>query len=125
MMNIIHIDDSSFQRRISKKFIDEAFPYAECRSLSDGEMLDYIDDNDDFADVDMVITDLLMGKISGHDVIKYVREISDDCFIAVLSSNIQKAEKEKCYQNGADFFIEKPLTTDKLTDLKVFYDSRK
>ncbi len=125
MLKIIHIDDSSFQRRISKKIITEVFPEAECESFSDAEVVELIKHHYNFNDIDIVITDLLMDKIPGQEVIKYVREKNYVCVIAVLSSNILESEKEKCYENGAHLFIEKPLTKEKLNELKAYYETRK
>jgi CheY-like chemotaxis protein len=125
MPKIIHIDDSSFQRRISKKILAEVFQGSECESFSDSETLNLINHNYGFNDIDIVVTDLLMDKIPGQEVIKYVKEKNDSCVIAVLSSNILESEKEKCYKNGADIFIEKPLTKEKTEELKAYYDNRK
>ena len=87
-------------------------------------MFEKIDNNEEFSGFDILFTDLLMAVISGQEVVKYMRRTNKKCCIAVVSSNIQITEKELCFENGADYFIEKPLTIEKLQKFKEFYDSR-
>ena len=124
MNRILHIDDSGFQRRISGRMFNQVFDNIELISLSDAEVLELTNKGDKFENIDLVVTDLLMENISGQEVIKYIREVNRECCIAVLSSNIQNTEKNTCFSLGADFFIEKPLSIDKLMELKGYYNDR-
>ena len=123
-MKIIHVDDSGFQRRLVKKLITENFDGAEFLSYSDIEIFDLFDNSEDFSDVDIFLTDLLMDQISGHNVIQYIKSVNRDCCMVVLSSNVQVTEKEMCFEEGADYFIEKPLNAEKLSDFKEFLNDR-
>jgi len=125
LIKIAHVDDSNFQRKMSKRNFDLAFPDAKYQALSDGDMVDLMNEKSNFGDVDIFFTDLLMDEVTGHDVIKYIKNINDKCCVVVLSSNIQKTEKEICFGLGADFFIEKPLSLEKLMEFKVYYNGRK
>lgn len=123
-MKILHVDDSGFQRRLVKNILEEHFKGDEFVSLSDGEIVDLLDNSEDFSDIDMLMTDLLMEKIPGHTVIKYMKNINPACTITVLSSNVQATEKEMCFEEGADYFIEKPLNTEKILEFKEFLNDR-
>jgi CheY-like chemotaxis protein len=125
-MKIVHVDDSKFQARMCGRIIQEALDNIEIDFINDQEMLDKMNDNYSFSEVDVFLTDLLMPKISGHDVLKYVKKVNPNCFLVVISSNVQSTEKALCYEHGADYFIEKPLTSDKVKDFEAFYyDKRK
>jgi len=123
-MKIVHVDDSGFQRRLVKKLITEHFQDAEFLSYSDIEVFNLFDNSEDFTDVDIFLTDLLMDKISGHNVIKYINSVNKKCCLAVLSSNVQITEKEMCFDEGADYFIEKPLNNEKLLKFKEFLNDK-
>ncbi|GAA0180287.1 hypothetical protein SH2C18_30090 [Clostridium sediminicola] len=120
-MKIIHVDDSKFQARMCKRILKETLDELEITFLNDQEMLDNIENNNTFQDADVLLTDLLMPKISGHEVLKYVKKVNPSCCLVVISSNMQSTEKTLCYENGADFFIEKPLTTAKVNEFREFY----
>lgn len=120
-MKIVHVDDSKFQARMCKRILKESLDEVEISFLNDQEMVDNIQDNNTFNDVDVFLTDLLMPKVSGHEVLKYIKKVNPKCCLVVISSNMQSTEKTLCYENGADFFIEKPLTIAKVKEFEEFY----
>lgn len=73
---------------------------------------------------DAIIVDLLMPEIDGEGVLSGLQELKQEstrnpelehqCFIAVLSSNVQDPVKKRCIAMGADIFIEKPITHEKM-----------
>jgi CheY-like chemotaxis protein len=106
------------------KIIENAIEGATVQSLSDEEIVQKIEDNETFSEIDIVFTDLIMGTISGHEVAKYVKSVNPDCYVIILTSNIQATEKDKSFENGADYFLEKPLVEAKLLKAKEAYDER-
>lgn len=83
---------------------------------------------------DAIIVDLLMPEIDGEGVLSQLQELKKELirnselkqesthnhelehqsFIAVLSSNVQEPVKRRCIAMGADIFIEKPITHEKM-----------
>ncbi len=61
-----------------------------------------------------MILDLLMPEIDGEGVLQKIGELDHSCFIAVLSSNVQEPVKNRCLKLGANIFIDKPITHEKI-----------
>ena len=75
---------------------------------------------------DVMMLDLLMPDVSGHNVIQAIRKKGSPCFITVLTSNIQQFEQDKVKQLGADLFLGKPLNLVKAkTMVEAFHAKMK
>ncbi len=118
MLNVVHVDDSKFLLRTSAKIIKDVFKDVNIITLTDEEIVKKLEENETFENVDVFFTDLLMPAISGHNIIKHIKRVNTKCLVVVVSSNVQTTEKELCYSNGADYFLEKPLTIEKLKNLE-------
>jgi len=124
-MKIIHIDDSRLAIKCTQLFLQSVFDDACINSYLTSEFIELIKNNETFEDVDIIITDLLMPDLPGQDIIKYVKGVNDKTFITVLSSNIQHGEKMLAFDNGCNYFLEKPATLEKIQKLReVFYAKR-
>jgi CheY-like chemotaxis protein len=68
---------------------------------------------------DLIITDLNMPAISGHEVIQAIRAnpILAEVPIAVLTSSAAQKDRELAYKYGANSFTTKPLTFDKADEI--------
>jgi two-component system response regulator YcbB len=121
----MHVDDSKLSLKLVRKIISAGFKDCELVSILTSEFHKMMQMNYPLNDVDVLITDLLMPEISGHDILKYVKSINRNIFLTVLSSNVQELEKQKAYNNGADYFIEKPLTVEKIEGMCSVVNSRR
>jgi len=54
-----------------------------------------------------------MASQSYDSRVSYINKTKQNCFVAVLSSNVQEPVKKKCLEMGANIFIEKPITLEK------------
>ncbi|MBF0201688.1 MAG: response regulator [Desulfamplus sp.] len=63
---------------------------------------------------DALILDLLMPEVDGVGVLEHLKEKTHNCFISILSSNVQDPVKKRCMDMGAHIFIEKPITHEKM-----------
>ncbi|NWH05146.1 response regulator [Desulfobacter latus] len=70
---------------------------------------------------DLMILDLIMPEPDGEAVLKTVRKTDESCFIAVLSSNFQAPVKIRIINNGANLFIEKPLSPEKVKEVMMAF----
>lgn len=64
-------------------------------------------------DIDLVVTDLMLPKMSGEDLVKRIRTKSD-CFIIILTAKIHIDNKLHGLSLGADDYIIKPFSTEEL-----------
>ncbi|MDM8540804.1 ATP-binding protein [Desulfococcaceae bacterium HSG9] len=65
---------------------------------------------------DAIITDLVMPKSDGLELIRRVRDSSllKDTIIIVVSASAYKGDRDKCLEAGADAFLPKPIDYEKL-----------
>ncbi len=122
-MKILLVDDSRFVRVSVKKhllsFLDQEQIFLEAASGT--EAISLIGQEDP----DIVFLDLLMPDITGEDVLKEVRKKEYSGFIVILTSNFQKKVKERLLSMGANLFMEKTISKEKLSSIMQSYESSK
>lgn len=70
---------------------------------------------------EMVFLDLTMPELDGYGVLQKIKEEGHKCMIIVISADIQPEARTKVMALGAIDFIQKPISTEKLSDvLKKF-----
>jgi DNA-binding response OmpR family regulator len=64
----------------------------------------------------IVLLDIMMPKVDGYEVCKYIRRTSDirDAKVIFLSAKSKEVDMEKGYNVGADLYIPKPFSTREL-----------
>lgn len=68
-------------------------------------------------DIDVIVTDLGMPEMNGIEFIRRVREFSQIPII-VISAWVQEYDKQRAFQVGANYYLEKPLM---INDLKRIF----
>ncbi len=68
----------------------------------------------DTAPIDLVITDIKMPKIDGHDLIRHVRENFKDTEVVVITGYPSIEGAVKAVKTGAEEYLAKPFTDDEL-----------
>lgn len=70
---------------------------------------------------DIVILDLAMPEISGHDLIKKIKagNFSEEMPVIVLSACVEQDKTQACLDSGAKSCISKPFIPDDLVDLTI------
>ncbi|ATC95630.1 hypothetical protein PTUN_a3269 [Pseudoalteromonas tunicata] len=68
-------------------------------------------------EIGLLCLDLTMPVIDGVGVLEYIKEKKIECFVVVISADIQPEMKEKVMNLGALTFLEKPVATDALNDV--------
>lgn len=71
-------------------------------------------------DPDYLIMDISMPKMNGISVLKRSRELDTRCKICIMTNYPFKSYREKCFAEGARYFIDKNLDFEKM--IKIFYD---
>ena len=65
---------------------------------------------------DIIILDLVLPDIDGHDVLRRLRKSGVESPILVLSGLEEAENKERCLDNGADEYMSKPLKRKEFLD---------
>lgn len=111
-MKIMLVDDSRFVRMTVKRYIEETGHkgHTFIEASNGTEAIEKFRDEKP----DIVFLDLLMPDMSGEEVLKVIREITSDCFVTMLTSNFQKPVQERLLSMGANLFMPKTITPEKI-----------
>jgi Response regulator containing CheY-like receiver domain and AraC-type DNA-binding domain len=110
MIKILIVDDSSFSQRITANLIRKFLSDADLYFANDGQegLEAYKSINPDYTFVD-----LLMPKMSGKEMIEFIKKFNNDAKIIVASADVQKSVREDMEVLGVMSFINKPFNEDK------------
>lgn len=111
-MKIMLVDDSRFVRMTVKRYIEETGHkgHTFIEASNGREAIEKFRAEDP----DLVFLDLLMPDMSGEEVLKVIREISLNCFVTMLTSNFQKPVQQRLLSMGANLFMPKTITPEKI-----------
>lgn len=103
----------------------------EVERVKDGaEAMDYLRQSGDFAGKprpDIVLLDLKLPKIDGHEVLQQLKvdESLRNIPVVVLTTSQAEADKAKAYYNHANSYLTKPVDFDRfqqmVSDLKLYW----
>ena len=114
MSDALVVDDSKFQREKIKDMVEsEGF---DVYTASGGqEALRLFDENDP----DVVFLDILIDDMDGIEVLKEIRKTDKQVTAGMVSGVSDKDTEEKADELGADFYISKPISRQRIkTTLK-------
>ena len=111
MKKIIIADDSFFQRKTLQDILNE-LEYESEAVASGEELLEKLDDSHD-----CIFLDLLMGGMSGIEVLQELRSNGNSIPIVVITADIQKARREESLNMGATAFMNKVISKDELVSI--------
>jgi two-component system, chemotaxis family, chemotaxis protein CheY len=109
MVKILVIDDSSFQRKIIGSILKEGG-----YELATAENGKNAIENLSITAPDLIISDLLMPEFDGFYLLEKMKAGNVSIPILIVTSDIQKPTREKCYQMGARGLINKPVFKEAL-----------
>ncbi|NNF06896.1 MAG: response regulator [Candidatus Eisenbacteria bacterium] len=68
---------------------------------------------------DVILLDLNMPKVNGKDILKFIKtsELLRNRIVVIVSSSDDEEEMRLCYELGANAYIPRPLTREKLQEL--------
>jgi len=108
---ILIVDDEALIRDIAREIVQE-FGYAS-ETCCDGEQaIAYYRDH--YLEIDLVILDLIMPKINGHDCFSALKKINPDIKAIVSSGYAIDDEVNKILKEGASGFLKKPFEMNDL-----------
>lgn len=116
--NIICIDDVQINRSIMTEQLKNAFRNAQVRDFESGKAaLEYMDSNE----VDLIFCDLIMPEMDGFDFTKTCRKRGYVAPLLIFSASMNKKNRKKAIALGADGYLEKPITMERLKELMITY----
>ena len=108
---ILIVDDSAMSRRMMRRIIENAgHEVIEAEEGPDGLEKYFLEKPD------MVFLDLTMKDMYGLDVLGKLRELDPNARVVIASADIQDQTRELVRTAGADAFINKPLTPEKVIE---------
>lgn len=108
---ILIVDDSAMSRRMMRRIIENAgHEVIEAEEGPDGLEKYFLEKPD------MVFLDLTMKDMYGLDVLGKLRELDPNARVVIASADIQDLTRELVTEAGADAFINKPLTQEKVVE---------
>ncbi len=64
--------------------------------------------------IDMIVTDIMMPKVDGFALIKYIRELNKSIPILIMTAKSSQRDKYEGFNLGTDDYMIKPIDTDEL-----------
>ncbi len=104
---ILVVDDEEVMR----EFLFEVLEEFEVEKASDGDEAITILRNRHF---DLIITDMKMPRVTGEEVVKFVRETHPDSKVIVISGYSSLHSVSSTVGYGIDAFLSKPFTINQL-----------
>lgn len=116
MANILVVDDSRVVRKLILNILNEE--NFNCIEAENG-----IDALEKLVihDVDLIIADLNMPKMSGLEMVKTIRKSQDynNIPVLMLTTETNEEDKNNCLEAGVNIYLAKPLPPNKLiTEIK-------
>ena len=106
---ILIVDDSSMSRRMLRRIVESAgYEVVEAAEGAAG-LEQYFLENPD-----LVFLDLTMKDMYGLDVLAKLRELDPDARVIIASADIQDSTREMVAAAGANAYINKPLSPEKV-----------
>ncbi len=110
MAKVLIVDDSVFSQKIAANLIKKYMGDVELSFANDGEEGIELYEK---LKPDFVITDLLMPKLSGQELIRLIKAHDKLAEIIVISADVQKNIREEVEAYNILAFLNKPLQDEK------------
>lgn len=110
MVKVLIVDDSVFSQKINANLIKKYMSNVELSFANNGEEGIELYEK---IKPDFIITDLLMPKLSGQEMIHFIKVHDKSAKIIVVSADVQKNIREEVEAYNILTFLNKPLQDDK------------
>lgn len=117
---VLYIDDDVDDRFFLSTSFEEARAKADLVCTSDAEeAFSYLYSLDANSLPSLIVLDLNMPKISGHETLSHLKSnpVFADIPVVILSTSSSKKEKEACEHMGAASYMEKPMHLSGYVDI--------
>jgi two-component system chemotaxis response regulator CheY len=106
---VLIVDDSAMSRRMMRRILESAgHTVVESEEGAAGLEMFFLEKPD------LVFLDLTMKDMYGLDVLAKIRQIDPDARVIIASADIQDQTRDMVTAAGANAFINKPITPEKV-----------
>lgn len=105
---VLIVEDDRFTASYAANILNKEYDLIHAKSGEEG-IIDYIDNAPD-----MVFMDVHLPGLSGHETTQAIKKIDPDAFIIMLSVDTEKTNVVSASANGANGFLKKPFSKDRL-----------
>lgn len=115
---ILHVDDEPDDAFLIRRIFERTYPQTKVVHIESGEGAILYLQNADYATPDLVLLDLKMGRLSGFDVLQWIRtqQRYASLPVIVLSASEIGTDIEKAIGMGATAYVAKPADYKELAD---------
>lgn len=117
-MTILLVEDDEYDVEITERAISKSDISSQLYVVWDGEeALDFLFQRNEFEDAprpDLILLDLRLPKIGGHEVLSTIKEDEELKNIPVIVLTVSEREEDmvKAYDSGASSYVHKPVNPD-------------
>ncbi len=117
-MTILLVEDDEYDVEITERAISKSDISSQLYVVWDGEeALDFLFQRGEFEDAprpDLILLDLRLPKIGGHEVLSTIKEDDELKNIPVIVLTVSEREEDmvKAYDSGASSYVHKPVNPD-------------
>ncbi len=115
-LNVLHADDDNDDREFFKEALDSMNPPTHHMAVNDGEQLMQYLENEKNELPDILFLDLNMPRKNGFECLKAIKvnERLKKMPIIIFSTAFEQEMVSRLYDDGAQYYIQKPSDFDKL-----------
>ena len=111
---ILLIEDNPDDRELMTLALQENRLVNEVLVAKDGqEAIDILEGDEDFA---LILLDLQLPKVDGHDVLRFIRSRTRRIPVVVLTSSDEDRDIVESYDLGANSYVRKPVAFDEFLE---------
>lgn len=122
-VNILLVDDDPADAGLAKKALQSWKSKNTVYHVDDGEKcLKFLKRQDEFGEAprpNLILLDLNMPRISGHEVLKTIRKEEElrGLVVVVMTTSDSDIDVSLCYSRGANSYITKPVEFDRFLEV--------
>jgi len=114
---VLLVEDNEFNQMVAVDTLENAIEGVQVTVANNGKIaVDLILQNT----YDIVLMDIQMPEMDGHEATKMIRSNTDEKINAIpiiaMTASVIKAEVDKCFESGMNEFVGKPFSVDELLE---------
>ncbi len=114
---VLVVDDSAMSRKMMIRALPEGWDVEVSQAANGKEALEAYH----AGKAEVMFLDLTMPVMDGYQTLEVLQKEGLDCFVIVVSADVQPEAEARVKKLGAMAFIKKPVNTEKVTEILKEY----